>query len=136
MISLPWTATTGLPDPGLACTVFAARLPLRSRRALPRALLYALRVRRAVRATDGALGHAIALDAATLWTVSAWTDRSALARFERSPAHRAAKHRLQTDLQPSTYAVWRCRAGDPPGGWAHARRRLRTPDTTESETST
>jgi hypothetical protein len=136
MISLPWTATTGPPAPGVACTVFAARLPLRSRRALPGALLYALRVRRAVRATDGAIGHAMALDAATLWTVSAWADRSALARFERSSAHRAAKHRLQSDLRPSTYAVWRCRVGDLPVRWAQARRRLRTPDITEPETST
>jgi hypothetical protein len=136
MISLPWTAATGPLDPSLACTVFAARLPLRSRRALPRALLYALRVRRAVRTADGAIGHAVALEAANLWTVSAWTNRSALARFERSPVHRAAKHGLRADLQPSTYAVWRCRAGDLPVRWAKARRRLRTPDTTELETST
>jgi heme-degrading monooxygenase HmoA len=128
MICLPWTAPTRPPDPAAACTVFAARLQLRSRRAYPTALRLGLRVHRALRAANGVVGHGLAADVRTraLWTVSAWADRTALARFGRSPAHRAAKDQLRDHLAPSTFAVWRCPVGELPIRWTEIRHRIHT----------
>lgn len=126
VIALPWTTASTAPDPASACTVFAARLPLRSRRALPGAVRHAARIRRRLRAAPGLIGHTVAVDvaAATLWTVSAWDDRAALTRFERSAAHRAAKNDLRERLTPSTFAVWDCPVRDLPLRWTEIRNRL------------
>lgn len=127
MIPLPWTIRSAAPDPAASCTVVAARLPLRSRRALPRALADAVRVHRRLAHEDAVLGHALATEVAVaaVWTVSAWADRAALARFERSPTHRAVVHRLRRQLRPSTLVVWRCLARDLPVRWDEVRRRVR-----------
>lgn len=77
----------------------------------------------------GLVGHTVAVDvaSATLWTVSAWVDRGALARFERSAAHRAAKNDLREFLAPSTFAVWDCPVRDLPIRWPEVRRRIAHP---------
>ena len=89
-----------------------------------------------MRAEDSAVGHALAVElrARVLWTVSAWTDRADLTRFERSSTHRGAKDRLRDDLAPSTFAVWRCPAGDLPIAWTDIRHRI-LDTTTRTETT-
>jgi antibiotic biosynthesis monooxygenase len=126
VIRTSWTSTSAPFGPQRECTVIAAHLPLRGAGALPCALAHACRLVRVLRSTDGLLGHALAVQLAppALWTVSAWADRTALAQFERSPAHRAAKAQLGNRLRPSTLVVWRCRPDSLPPGWAETRRRL------------
>jgi hypothetical protein len=74
----------------------------------------------------GLAGHAAAveLSAPALWTVSAWTNRADLVRFEHSHAHQAARSALRPRLWPATLAVWTCRCSDLPVTWAEVRRRI------------
>jgi hypothetical protein len=126
VIRTSWTSTPAPLGPQRDCTVIAAHLPLRGAGALPGALAHAYRLVRVLRSTDGLLGHALAVQLAppALWTVSAWADRTALAQFERSPAHRAAKAQLHDRLWTSTLVVWRCRPDSLPPAWNETRRRL------------
>lgn len=125
MLTLPWTTITkGSPDRG--CTVIAARLPLRSFRSLPAALTWTWRLRRQLGAAPGVAGHATALELTdlALWTVSAWTSRTDLTRFDHSDLHQAAKTILRPQLWPATLAVWTCPHGALPVPWAEVRARI------------
>ncbi len=125
MIALRWKSAS-TPEPSGPCTVFAARLPLRVHRTLPGALRHAARLHRHLPATPGLVGHTLAVDiaSATLWTVSAWDDRTALAQFERSAPHRAAKNDLRGRLTASTFVVWACPVRDLPIRWSEIRGRI------------
>jgi quinol monooxygenase YgiN len=125
--ALPWTAVSRPRDPAGACTIFAAQLPLRGYRQMPRLLWLAQRIRRRLVHTPGLLGYGLGVDVRhkTLWVSSAWTHRAALAAFDRSAAHRAAKHALRNTILPPTFVVWTCRTGQLPVPWAEARARLR-----------
>ena len=87
----------------------------------------------------GLVGHTVAVDvaSATLWTVSAWVDRGALARFERSAAHRAAKNDLREFLAPfsvrgvGTAPRATCRSGGRRS--AAGSRTPRVPETSEDQ---
>ena len=126
MRALTWRTVAAPADPAIDCTVFAARLSLRSRRALALGVLHAVRIRGHLRRSTDPVGYALAVDLAsrTLWTVTAWSDRAALARFERSPAHRAAKNLLRERLASSTFAVWRCHCAGPLVEWAEIHNRI------------
>lgn len=133
-----WTATRRPPDPAAACTVLAARLPLRSRRYVPRFIWWALRVNRRLTRVPGVVGYALRADLqnGVFWTVSAWTDRAELGRFERTGPHRAAKRALRPVLLPATLVVWRCRADELPVRWDEVQRRIAAagrPAATEEE---
>lgn len=125
MFTLPWT-TVSRPDPATECSVLAVRLPLRLHRDMPRFLWWALRVKGQLATSPGLLGYALAAQVTnkTFWTVSAWTRRGELARFDRTDPHRAAKRRLGPVMLPSTLVVWTCHAGDLPIGWEEIRRRI------------
>ncbi|MCG2621915.1 hypothetical protein LVY72_08285 [Arthrobacter sp. I2-34] len=123
MLTTSWTP--GTPDPAGGCTVVAVCLRLRSYRDLPRLLYRMLPVRRRLRDAGGLLGYAFAFEpaAAAIWTVSAWSRRDCLARFEASAAHREAKLALRGVLRPSTVLVWDCSSGQLPPDWAEVRDR-------------
>ena len=124
MLSLPWTTTHLHPSgPG---TVIAGRLPLRAYRDLPVVLTWVRRTRRHLASTPGLAGHvtAIGLCPPALWTVSAWTNRADLSRFDHSEGHRAAKSALRWRLAPGTFAVWNCDLAELPVTWAEVRRRV------------
>jgi hypothetical protein len=125
MLTTSWAAAPLPAGPAAECTVVAARLRLRSLRDLPRFARWMLRVKRQLRAADGLLGYAfgVELSAPAVWTLSAWTRRGCLARFEGGGAHRAAKHALRGALLPSTFLVWDCPAVQLPPDWAEVRRR-------------
>jgi hypothetical protein len=108
--ALPWT-TVGTPaSPVRACTIFATQLPLRSYRHLPRLLWLTLRIRRHITHSPGLLGYALDLEVRhkTLWTTSAWANRSGLAAFDRSAPHRTAKQALRSAILAPRFAVWTC----------------------------
>jgi hypothetical protein len=123
VITLPWTLTA---TPSATVTVIAARLPLRSVRSLPAILVWTWRLRRALRDAKGLAGYAFAFQTSgsALWTVSAWTSRTALTAFEHNEAHQAAKVDLHARLRPATFAVWNCPAAQLPVPWAEIRRRI------------
>ena len=126
MLALRWTTPSRPPGPAVDCTVLATKLPLRSHRDLPRFVRWSLRIRRQLSRTPGLLGYSVALQLLdrTLWTVSAWSDRRELARFDRSGAHRAAKDALRAALLPSVLVLWTCPVAQLPVGWPEVRRRI------------
>jgi hypothetical protein len=125
MPALRWT-TVGRPtDPAGMCTVLAATLPLRSYRDVPRLMWHAVRIRRQLQRTTAVLGYAFLLRIRekTLWTVSAWTHRAELARFDHTGPHRTAKQALRDAMLPSTLVLWTCPVDRLPIPWheTHAR---------------
>jgi hypothetical protein len=123
VITLPWTLVA---IPSDSVTVIAARLPLRSVRSLPATLVWTWRLRRALRDAPGLTGCAVAcqISGSALWTVSAWTSRTALTAFEHNGVHQAAKVDLRARLRPATFAVWSCPAAQLPVPWPEIRRRI------------
>jgi hypothetical protein len=125
MPALRWTTVGRPPDPAGVCTIVAVRLPLRSYRDVPRLVWYAVRIRRQLRRTTAVLGYAFALRIRqkTLWTVSAWSHRADLARFDRTEPHRTAKQALRNTMLPSTLVLWTCSVDRLPVPWqeTHAR---------------
>lgn len=124
MLTTPWT--NGVTGPDRDCTVIAGRLPLQSFRDLPAVIAWAWRIRRHLAATPGLAGHATAVDISrpALWTVSAWTSRTDLGRFDGGELHRAAKSALRPRLWPATFVVWTCDPTDLPVAWSEVRRRI------------
>ncbi len=125
MPPLPWRTVSAV-DPDTACTVMASRLPLRSHMRIPGFLVWTLRIRRQLARTPGLVGYG--LDAQllrkTFWTVSAWTGRAELGRFDRTDPHRAATDAIRPAMAPTTFVTWACAAGDLPIGWEEVRRRV------------
>jgi hypothetical protein len=62
MTALPWRIVATAADPAAGCTVFAARLSLRSRLALARGVLHAVRIRGRLRRARGLVGYTFAVD--------------------------------------------------------------------------
>jgi hypothetical protein len=123
VIALPWTLTG---TPSGTVTVIAAQLPLRYVRSLPATLAWTWRLRRALRDAPGLAGYAFAfqISASALWTVSAWTSRTALTAFEHNSVHQAAKIDLRPRLRPATFVVWSGPAVQLPVPWLEVRRRI------------
>jgi hypothetical protein len=123
MLTQPWTTTGNVA--ATPSTVIAGRLPLRSHRDLPAALMWAQRTQRHLATTPGVGGYATSVDLSpALWIVSAWTNRDDLVRFEHSTDHYAAQQALRLRLRPATFVVWTCPTADLPVTWAEVRRRI------------
>jgi hypothetical protein len=125
MPKLPWTTIDSVP-PDTEVTVMASRLPLRRYRHIPRFLVATLRIRRQLAQSDGLIGYALdaQLVRKTFWTVSAWTGRDRLYRFDGADPHRSAKEGIRPHMEPSTFVFWTGTAADLPISWDEVRRRL------------
>ena len=125
MPPLPWTAVSA-PDPDAECTVVATRLPLRSHRSIPGFVAWTLRIRRQLARSPGLVGYALDahLLAKTFWTVSAWTGRDELGRFDRADPHRAATRAIRPAMLEPAFVSWTCAARDLPVRWDEVRRRV------------
>jgi hypothetical protein len=95
--ALPWTTVNSPSEPAGVCTVFAAQLPLRFHRHMPRLLWLTVRIRRQLPHVPGLLGYAFDLEIRhkTLWTSSAWSHRTGLAGFDQAVPHQTAKQALE-----------------------------------------
>ena len=80
MPTLPWTAPKPLLPAYGPATVMASRLELRLLRDVPSFLTAALRIRRQMLGSPGALGVSLIARLAcwTFWTLFAWQDQAAL----------------------------------------------------------
>ncbi|MGF7234738.1 MAG: antibiotic biosynthesis monooxygenase [Frankia sp.] len=147
MSTLPWTGSTMVPSPGTTPTaasagaaaittagpsadpagvvVMASSFRLRSRRDTVRMLRAALRVRRQVLTSPGALG--VSLIARPLrreyLTLSAWSDRVSLDTFVGTSPHREAMRGLRPAMAGAVFTFWSAPSGQPPR-WADAREHL------------
>jgi quinol monooxygenase YgiN len=104
----------------------ASRFSIASRRHTVTMLWHALRVRRALLATPGALGVSLVAHPmrGEYWTLSGWTDRQALDGFVRSPVHRAAMRTLGPAMADSTFVFWAHDAAAEPPTWTEATARV------------
>ena len=129
MPKLPWTNVEAVP-PDTEVVVMASRLPLRRYRHIPGFLAATLRIRRQLAGAPGLVGYA--LDAKLLrkefWTLSAWTDRRALAAFDRADPHRASVDGIRPHMARSTFTFWSTTAADVPVAWDEATRRVAEAD--------
>jgi hypothetical protein len=139
MPKLPWTNVNPV-DATTECTIMGSRLPLRDYRHVPSFLRWTLRIRRQLAASEGLVGYALdaQLTAKTFWTVSAWTSRADLQRFNRADPHRVATDTIHPWMLPSTFVFWTTTAGALPIEWDDVHRRIESrmspePGATEAE---
>jgi hypothetical protein len=85
---------------------------------------WADRLRPELDRTPDLTGYALQFTGGSLWVVSAWSRRSSLAAFERSPLHTAAQQELHPLLHPPVIDVWRAAPADLPPTWEEVRRRM------------
>jgi hypothetical protein len=135
MPRLPWTPTAPAEAREAGdeeAVVLASRLELRSWRSVPGFFAASMRIRRQVLSADGTLG--LALDAKPLqrrfWTLSAWTDASALRRLVGTEPHVGVMRRYRPLMRSSSFATFRVRRSELPISWDRARDELRA---TESQ---
>jgi hypothetical protein len=132
MPALPWTvAQPAIPD--TEAVVLASRLRLRSLHHVPGFLRDALKIRRQVRRSAGALGVSLIAQpfARTFWTLSAWTGHDAISRFVGEEPHLSTMARYHERLEHADFVTWSVAGASLPaarGGaedlWAEGRRRL------------
>lgn len=125
MPKLPWAAIDEV-DPDTDVTIMGSRLPLRRHAAIPGFMLAAWRIRKQLEASEGLVGYALdaRLLGKTFWTVSAWTSREHLQRFDRADPHQAATRAIRPKMAPSTFVFWSGKARDLPVPWDEVERRI------------
>jgi hypothetical protein len=124
MPALPWTtAAARASDPDQPVLVLASRLELRSYREVVRFLRAATRIRTQVRGSNGAYG--LALDAQplrkTFWTLSAWTDQTAMDAFVRTAPHVDVMQKFGSRLKDSGFETFSIAARELPRARGNAR---------------
>ena len=131
MPTLRWTAPKPLPPGDGPATVMASRLELHRLRDVPSFLAAALRIRRQMLASPGALGVSLVARPLrrTFWTLSAWQDQAALSSAVGRQPHRQIMTRFRPRMAGSAFVTWTAPAMALPVGWEEALQRLDKPDT-------
>lgn len=126
MPTLPWTAPRPLPAGDTPVTVMAFRLELRQLRDVPAFLAAALRIRRQMLGSPGALG--VSLIAwplhRTFWTLSAWQDQAALSASVGREPHRQIMTHFRPRMAGSVFVAWTVPVTALPVPWDEAQQRL------------
>jgi quinol monooxygenase YgiN len=122
MPTLPWTAATA-PAPTRDALIMASRFRLKSWTDVPGFLVSALRIRKQMLASPGALGVSLIAQplGKTFYTLSAWADREALDRAVATQPHAATMTRFRPKMDSAVFAFWE---GTPRPEWPDAHRRL------------
>jgi hypothetical protein len=131
MPTLPWTGPKALSPRDGPVTVMASRLELRRLADVPAFLAAAMRIRRQMLGSPGALGLSLIAKPLrhTFWTLSAWQDPEALdAAVGRQP-HVQIMKRFQPRMAGSSFVTWTAQSAALPISWDEALRRLDNPDT-------
>src|SRR5262249_55626418 len=112
MPTLPWTPVDE-PAPDDVVIVLGSKLELRSYRHVVGFLRAALRVRRQVRHSSGALGVSLIAQPLrkTFWTLSAWSDGSQLDAFVGNLPHAEVIRRFHDRLKEASFTTWNHHAG-------------------------
>lgn len=131
MPTLPWTTPKpSRPEDG-PVTVMASRLELRRLRDVPSFLAAALRIRRQMLSSPGALGVSLIARPMhrTFWTLSAWQDQAALSAAVGREPHRQIMKRFRPRMAGSSFVTWTAQATALPIPWDDALHHLEKPDT-------
>jgi hypothetical protein len=129
MPTLPWTTPKPPPLHDGPATVMTSRLELRRLSDVPSFLVAALRIRRQMLRSPGALGVSLIARPLhrTFWTLSAWQDQAALSATVGRQPHREIMTRFRARMAGSSFVTWTASAL--PIRWDEALRRLDDPDT-------
>ena len=125
MPAIPWrTVAKTLPDRDYL--VMASRLPLLSRRTVPRFMRLTLSVVRQLGRTKGVVGYSLLAQPlkGTFWTLSAWNDQAALDAFVRSMPHLGVMGKLRPHMGPTKFTTWTVSGSALPVTWDDAIERL------------
>ena len=134
MPTLPWT-TAETPAPGADAVVLGSRLELRAYRHVPGFLRAAMRVRRQVHGSRGALGVSLIAQPTrkTFWTLSAWADQGSLDAFVGTAPHTQIMERFRDRMTATAFTTWSQDTSELPKPhsnakalWREAKRRLAT----------
>jgi hypothetical protein len=131
MPTLPWKASTSPPPRDGTVTIMASRLELRRLRDVPSFLTGAMRIRRQMLGSPGAVGVSLIAKplSRTFWTLSAWQDGAALGAVVGREPHRTIMTHFRPRMAGSSFVTWIAPATELPITWDEARRRLEKPDT-------
>lgn len=126
MPTLPWTEPTSVGPVAAPALVMASRFELKRYRDVPAFLFAALRIRRQMLRSPGALGVSLIAQPRrkVFYTLSAWRDRRALDCAVAGQPHAATMAKFRTRMADSVFTFWD-RAESTPPDWPEAHRRLR-----------
>jgi hypothetical protein len=130
MPTLPWTAAKNVADPpdGTEVVVMASRFEVATWRDVPPFLFAAMRIRRQMLSSTGAIGISLIARPVqrTFYRLSAWQDRSALDSAVAQQPHAKTMAQFRSRMASSLFAFWAvpAKANIRPS-WAEAHERLR-----------
>jgi quinol monooxygenase YgiN len=110
---LPWTARVEM-QPGTGYLVMASHLPLKRITATVRFFRAVFAVRKQLAAADGLIGYTLRARplARDYWTLSVWTDNTALREFMRTPPHVQVMTSLKPYMGSTKFVTWTISAAD------------------------
>jgi hypothetical protein len=110
---LPWTARAEM-EPGTGYLVMASHLPLKRITATVRFFRAVFAVRKQLATADGLIGYTLRAEplARDYWTLSVWTDNTALRQFMRTPPHVQVMTSLKPHMGPTKFVTWTISAAD------------------------
>jgi quinol monooxygenase YgiN len=110
---LPWTARAEM-EPRTGYLVMASQLPLKRITATVRFFRGVFAVRKQLAAADGLIGYTLRAKplARDYWTLSVWTDNTALREFMRTPPHVQLMTSLKPLMGPTKFVTWMISAAD------------------------
>jgi hypothetical protein len=108
---LPWTSRAEM-EPGSDYLVMASHLPLKRISSTVRFFRGVSAVRKQLAAADGLVGYTLRTRplARDYWTLSGWTDETALRGFMRTPPHVQLMTSLKPFMGPTRFLTWRISA--------------------------
>jgi heme-degrading monooxygenase HmoA len=137
MPTLPWTPSEAHPELPEEVLVFGSRLELKSYLAVPGFLSAAMKVRKQVLSSAGAVGVSLIAQPTrkTFWTLSAWVDQVALDAFVSASPHREVMAKYGPQLSNPVFRSFEVRPPSIPEAkskaealWAEARARIAAPN--------
>jgi hypothetical protein len=130
-MELPWIASRQAAD-GKDAFVMGSRFELSSARRSPAFLLQSMRIWRQARRAPGMLGVSLRAHpvSGVFWTLSAWTDETALREFARTDPHRTIMKKARPWTKSATFRFWTVPADKltPAALWSDAEARVSAPE--------
>jgi hypothetical protein len=125
MPTIPWTATI-VPAGETTVVCLATQLELRHARHVIGFLRASMQVRKQLLASPGSIGVSLRAEPMrrTFWTLSAWTNQSALDTFVTNRPHLDIMHAYGQRLANSVFTTWEAEPAvlaDPTELWHHGR---------------
>jgi quinol monooxygenase YgiN len=101
-------------EPGTGYLVMASHLPLKRITATVRFFRAVSAVRKQLATAEGLIGYTLRAKplARDYWTLSVWTDETALGQFMRTPPHAQVMTSLKPFMGPTKFVTWTISAAD------------------------